>query len=79
MNKKDLSERDISRVQLGAPAEVVVEALAESFPAKVLSISPLANTLGGDVVYEVTLVFDENPTGLLGGMTAEVAIDELDE
>ena len=75
----DLSERDIVKVAIGAPAEVLVDALGESFPATVLSISPLANTLGGDVVYEVTLSFDEPVTGVFGGMTAEVAIDELAE
>ena len=75
----DMSERDIIRVQVGAPAEVMVDALGETFPATVLSISPLANTLGGDVVYEVTLRFDESPTGVFGGMTAEVAIDEVSE
>lgn len=76
----DLSERDVVRVKIGAPASVLIEALEESFPATVTSISPLANTLGGDVVYEVTLNFDD-PTadGVLGGMTAEVTIDELDE
>ena len=74
-----LSELDIVRVQIGANAEVLIEALDESFPATVISISPLANTLGGDVVYEVTLSFDDSPAGLLNGMTAEVAINELDE
>jgi len=75
----DLSERDIVRVQVGAPAEVLIDALGESFPARVKSISPLANSLGGDVVYEVTLNFDENPEGIFGGMTAEVSIDEIDD
>lgn len=75
----DLSERDILRVQLNAPAEIAIDALGESFAARVLSISPLANTLGGDVVYEVTLVFEEDPAGIFGGMTAEVAIDEITE
>ena len=75
----DLSERDVIRVQLGAPAEISVEALGENFPAVVANISPIADTLGGDVVYEVTLSFEESPSGVLGGMTAEVAIVELDE
>lgn len=75
----DLSERDIVRVKVGAPAAVLIDALGESFPATVQSISPLANTLGGDVVYEVTLNFDENPEGIFGGMTAEVSIYEIDE
>ncbi len=72
----DLSERDIVKVQVGAPAEIMVDALGESFSATVLSVSPIANTLGGDVVYEVILRFDETPVGVFGGMTAEVAISE---
>ena len=75
----DLSELDIVRVQVGAQAEVLVEALGESFPATVISISPLADTLGGDVVYEVVLSFDEFPAGLLAGMTTEVAINQVGE
>ena len=73
----DLSERDILRVQIGASAEIAIDALGESFRATVVSISPVADTLGGDVVYEVTLDFEEKPAGILGGMTAEVAIDEV--
>jgi len=72
----DLSERDVLRVQIGAQAEISVDALGESFRATVASISPVADTLGGDVVYEVTLDFEEKPADALGGMTAEVAIDE---
>jgi len=76
----DLSERDVVRVKIGAPASVLIEALEESFPATVSSISPLANNLGGDVVYEVTLNFDALPgNSIYGGMTAEVSIDEIDE
>lgn len=75
----DLSERDVVRVKIGTTASVLIEALAESFPATVSSISPLANNLGGDVVYEVTLNFDAPPgNSVYGGMTAEVSIDEID-
>lgn len=72
----DLSERDITKVQIDAPATISIEALGEEFSGKVLSISPLASVLGGDVVYEVTLVFDEQPAGALAGMTADVTIGE---
>ena len=70
----DLSERDILKVSLGNPATITVDALNESFSGKVIAISPLADALGGDVVYEVILAFDETPESLLGGMSAEVAI-----
>jgi RND family efflux transporter MFP subunit len=72
----DLSERDIAKVKLGAPVDIFVEALEESFTGKVVSISPRANTVGGDVVFEVTISFDEQPRELLWGMTAEVTINE---
>jgi len=71
----DLSERDIINVSIGDPATITVDALSEDFNGKVVNISPIANTLGGDVVYEVTIAFDEQPTGVLGGMTADVNIN----
>lgn len=70
----DLSERDAPRVKAGQLASVYVEALDAEFPATVTAIAPLAQTVGGDVVYKVTLAFNEQPSGLLWGMSAEVAI-----
>jgi len=72
----DLSERDIINVKLGNPATITVDALNEEFSGKVINISPIADTLGGDVIYEVTIIFDEQPAGVLGGMTADVSIGE---
>jgi multidrug efflux pump subunit AcrA (membrane-fusion protein) len=72
----DLSERDITQVKVGAPANIFIEALDENYTGKVLSISPKADTVGGDVVFKVTIAFDEQPKGLLWGMTAEVTINE---
>ena len=72
----DLSERDIVNVKVGAPAIITVEALGEEYEGKVIGISPLANTLGGDVVYQVTIAFNAQPEGALGGMSAEVSIGE---
>jgi len=72
----DLSERDVIDVKVGDPAIITVDALNEEFSGQVIHISPTADTLGGDVVYEVTIEFDEQPAGVLGGMTAEVAIGE---
>jgi HlyD family secretion protein len=72
----DLSERDIPKVKIGAPVNIFVEALNENFAGKVLSISPKANTVGGDVVFKVRIAFDEQPKGLLWGMTAEASIAE---
>jgi multidrug resistance efflux pump len=72
----DLSERDVVKVKIGDPARITVKALDRDFSGRVIAISPLASILGGDVVYEVTLAFDEQPGGALAGMTADVTIGE---
>lgn len=72
----DLSERDITQVRIGAPASIFIEALNETVTGKVVRISSIASIVGGDVVFKVTLAFDEQPKGLLWGMTAEVTISE---
>jgi RND family efflux transporter MFP subunit len=70
----DLSERDLTEVAIGRPAAVFVEALGEEFAATVAAVSPKSDTVGGDVVYKITLEFDTQPPGLLWGMSAEVKI-----
>jgi RND family efflux transporter MFP subunit len=72
----DLSEHDITQVKIGDPANIFVEALNASISGKVIGISPIADTVGGDVVYKVILSFDQQPENLLWGMTAEVTIGE---
>ena len=70
----DLSERDITRVKVGQSVDVYIEALGVNVEGKVVSISPIAETVGGDVVFPVTIELSEQPAGLLWGMTAEVQI-----
>ena len=70
----DLSERDVPSVRVGQPAQVNVIALNQSFPGKVTDVSRIASTIGGDVVYKVTIAFDDQPAGLLWGMTTNVQI-----
>lgn len=72
----DLSERDVPNVKIGASVDIFLEALNQSFSGKVIGISPRADTVGGDVVFKVTIAFDEQPETLLWGMTAEVTIEE---
>jgi RND family efflux transporter MFP subunit len=72
----DLSERDITKVKLGAPVKITIQGLNKDFPGEVIGISPKADTVGGDVVFKVTIAFDEQPQDLLWGMTAEVSIGE---
>lgn len=70
----DLSERDITRVQIGQQANVFIEALNEEFTGKVVDIDRVSSTLGGDVVFKVTIELDQQPKGLLWGMSADVLI-----
>jgi multidrug efflux pump subunit AcrA (membrane-fusion protein) len=70
----DLSERDVDLVRVGQAANVYIEALDLLVPGRVVRISPVADTVGGDVVFPVTIEFAEQPAGLMWGMTAEVEI-----
>jgi RND family efflux transporter MFP subunit len=71
----DLSERDVPRVQIGQTASVFIEPLNEEFSGKVVDISRISSTVGGDVVFKVTIGLDEQPRGLLWGMSADVNIE----
>lgn len=71
----DLSELDVAALESGQPASVHVEALDQDFPGTVTAISPLSETAGGDVVFKVTVQLDEQPEGLLWGMSADVEIN----
>lgn len=70
----DLSERDVPHVKIGQSVNVFVEALGQDFAGKVADVSNISSTLGGDVVYKVTIDFDQQPEGLLWGMSADVEI-----
>jgi HlyD family secretion protein len=70
----DLSERDVPKVKVGQDVNVFVEALNQNFTGKVADVSHISTMLGGDVVYKVTIDFDEQPDGLLWGMSADVEI-----
>jgi RND family efflux transporter MFP subunit len=72
---KDLSERDVPRVQIGQTASVFIEPLNEEFAGKVIDISRISSTVGGDVVFKVTIDLDKQPQGLLWGMSADVSIE----
>lgn len=69
----DLSERDVPRVKVGQTATVTVKALGEDISGTVAVISPLADTLGGDIVYRVTITFTKVPAGVLPGMSVDVS------
>ena len=71
----DLSERDIPKVKLGHTTTISIKALNQDVSGKVTAISPLASTLGGDVVYKVTISLDELPDNLRAGMSVDVLFD----
>jgi multidrug efflux pump subunit AcrA (membrane-fusion protein) len=68
----DLSERDVPGVELDQPVTVFIRALNEDVNGRVIAIAPLADTLGGDVVYQITIELEELPEGLRAGMSVEV-------
>ena len=68
----DLSERDVPRVSLGQPVTVFVKALNQNLSGQVSLIAPLADRLGGDVVYKITIELDTQPAELRAGMSVEV-------
>ena len=70
----DLSERDVPSVQVGQAAQVFVKALGVTLDGKVKEISPLAEALGGDVVYATTIdLSGAPPAGLRAGMSVDVS------
>ncbi len=68
----DLSERDVPKVKVGQPVTVYVKALSEDVSGAVTEIAPMADTLGGDVVYQTVISLDDAPEGLLPGMSVDV-------
>jgi RND family efflux transporter MFP subunit len=70
----DLSEREIATVKLGQSATVRVNALNQDFSGKVIAIAPRATKHNSDWVYQVTVQLDQQPQGLMWGMSAEVNI-----
>lgn len=68
----DLSERDVASVKVGQQVRVSVKALGVEVKGHVIEVAPLAETLGGDVVYPVRVELDERPADLRAGMSVEV-------
>jgi multidrug efflux pump subunit AcrA (membrane-fusion protein) len=68
----DLSERDVVNIKAGQTATITIKALNQQVKGKVVAVSPLADTLGGDVVYRTFIQLDELPEGALPGMTVTV-------
>lgn len=71
----DLSEHDIPRVQVGQTVKIFIQALNNEFPGEVIDIDRVSSTLGGDVVFKVTIELNQQPQGMLWGMSADVQIE----
>lgn len=70
----DLSEVNVGRVKIGQDVDVYIKALNREMKGEVTDISRISSTLGGDVVYKVTIELDSQPKGLLWGMSADADI-----
>lgn len=70
----DLSEKDVPYIKVGQAAEVFIEALNQDFSGKVVDIARVSETVGGDVVFKVTIELDDQPEGLRWGMSGDVSI-----
>jgi HlyD family secretion protein len=70
----DLSERDAPNVKIGQAANIYIEPLDAQVTGRVIHISPMPEIVGGDVTYQVKISLDEQPEGILWGMSAEAEI-----
>lgn len=71
----DFSEKDVPKVKIGQKAVVYIEALDAEFTSKVADIARISQTVGGDIVFKITIALDEQPAGLRWGMSADVEIE----
>ena len=63
------------KIEIDQPVMVFIKALNQTVPGRVSGISPVADTLGGDVVYKTIIELDEPLPGLRAGMSAEVQFE----
>ncbi len=72
----DLSERSVPAVTIDQTVTVFIEALNQQVTGRVIEIAPLADTIGGDVVYKTTIELDTYPDGLRAGMSVDVYFEK---
>jgi HlyD family secretion protein len=72
--KVTVDEVDIGRVDVGQPVEVLIDALGEALPGKVLRLEPLPQSDSSVTAYLVTVEIEPAARGLKPGMTASATI-----
>jgi HlyD family secretion protein len=76
----DLSERDVASVGIGQKAAVQLKAFDEPLPGTIRLIDVMAaKSEDGDTVFKVTIDLDQQPDGLLWGMSGEVFIESASQ
>ena len=72
----DLPEIDSTRVRVGMPAEVAIDAFGDQkvFVARVAEVNRAESLDGSVPVYKMTVYLDEAPAELRSGMTAHVVV-----
>lgn len=78
----DVSEVDVSKVYVGQPAKITLDAFPDSvFSGSVSRIAPTSSSESGVVNYEVAILLDNlNLDGVKAGMTAVATIaDDVDQ
>ena len=70
----DLSEQNITRVEIGAPVQVTIDAISgETLDGQIIDIGRGFQSAGGEVIYQVTIdLEDRADLPLRWGMSAEV-------
>ena len=72
----NLSESDVPKVYVGQTVTVMIAALNENITGHVLAVSPIADSLGWDVVYRTTIELDlPLPENLRSGMSVVVQFE----
>lgn len=74
--ESDIAEVDISKVKIGDPAKVTLDAYgtSEQFGAKVVKIDPAETIVEGVPTYTATFEFDQQDERIKSGMTANLDI-----
>lgn len=71
----DIYEEDIVKIKIGNQVDIKLTAFPDKiFRGKVIAIDPAEKIVEGIVYYEVTIDFQEPPSELKPGMTADIAI-----